>query len=325
VKNVKSTNRFDTLVNERSKIINGLRTFFLAIARFILVVGIAYVIISPLIGVLMNSLFSNDDHFNPMVYLIPQYPTLERYRVVMAANVMDYWRVLGRNTLYVVSLAVIQVAVCSFVGYGFARFQFPLKKLLFAFVIIMIVTPMHTIMLPLFMTFQAFDPFGLVTAATGQPYNMLGSIWPMYMMTLLGAGLCSGLYIFIFNQFFRGLPKEIEEAAEIDGAGSFGTYWRVMIPNALPAIVTVLIFSIVWQYNDKFFAQLFTISPNIVLSKHLSGLGATVGSQLSLQDPSLTTLYIYAGVILAIIPLILIYVILQKQFIEGVERSGIVG
>jgi len=133
------------------------------------------------------------------------------------------------------------------------------------------------------------------------------------------------LYIYIFNQFFRGLPKEIEEAAYIDGAGSFYTYFHVMLPNAMPSMVTVLIFSVVWQFNDKFYAQLFSISQNIVLSKQISSLQASVASLYQLRDPSLTTLYLYAGVVLVIVPLLVTYILLQRQFIEGVERSGIVG
>jgi multiple sugar transport system permease protein len=288
-----------------------------------LIIGVSYVIVSPLLGVAARSFFSNTDQFNPMVYMIPQTPTLERYQV--ALRVMSYASVLPRNLLFVGGLAVIQAIVCSMVGYGFARFRFPLKGLLFGCLIIMIVMPSHVIMLPLYMLFQRFDPLGIVTRLGLTPPNLLASPWPMYIMTVFGAGLRSGLYIYIFTQFFRGLPKEIEEAAEIDGAGAFYTYMRVMLPNAVPSALTVLIFSVVWQFNDKFYAQLFSISPRIVLSKQISGLQASVSNLYQLRDPSLTTLYLYAGVMLAIVPLLVLYIILQRRFIEGVERSGIVG
>jgi multiple sugar transport system permease protein len=310
-------------LNRRGRLLTGVKTAALSLFRLVLIVGVAYMIVSPLIGIAANSFFSNEDHFNPMVYLIPQHPTLERYQV--AIKIMGYWNVLARNILYVMGLAVLQVFVCSMVGYGFARFKFPLKRLLFACVIIMIVMPSHVIMLPLYMLFQNFDPFGLIARLGGVPPNLLASPLPMYIMTLFAAGLRSGLYIYIFNQFFRGLPKEIEEAAQIDGAGSFYTYIRVMLPNAIPSAITVLIFSIVWQFNDTFYAQLFSISPRIVLSKQISGLQASVTNLYQLRDPSLTTLYLYAGVVLVIVPLLLTFIILQRRFIEGVERSGIVG
>ena len=312
-----------TASNTRGKLISGAKQCVVTLLRFALIIGVAYVIISPLIGVATNSFFSNEDKFNPMVYLIPIAPTLERYQV--AIKVMNYWSVLWRNIAYVAGLAVVQAAVCSMVGYGFARFNFPLKKLLFACVVIMIVMPTHTIMLPLYMLFQNFDPLGFVARSGGAPPNLLASPLPMYIMTIFAAGLRSGLYIYIFNQFFRGLPKEIEEAASIDGAGALYTYARVMLPNAAPSMVTVLIFSVVWQFNDKFFAQLFSISPSVVLSKQISSLQASVANLYQLRDPSLTTLYLYAGVMLVIIPLLIAYILMQRQFIEGVERSGIVG
>ncbi|MDR2657091.1 MAG: carbohydrate ABC transporter permease [Oscillospiraceae bacterium] len=315
--------RSETSRNTRGRIISGTKSWLLALLRWGLIIGVSYVIVSPLLGVAARSFFSNTDQFNPMVYMIPQTPTLERYQV--ALRVMSYASVLPRNLLFVGGLAVIQAIVCSMVGYGFARFRFPLKGLLFGCLIIMIVMPSHVIMLPLYMLFQRFDPLGIVTRLGLTPPNLLASPWPMYIMTVFGAGLRSGLYIYIFTQFFRGLPKEIEEAAEIDGAGAFYTYMRVMLPNAVPSALTVLIFSVVWQFNDKFYAQLFSISPRIVLSKQISGLQASVSNLYQLRDPSLTTLYLYAGVMLAIVPLLVLYIILQRRFIEGVERSGIVG
>ncbi|GHV32554.1 transporter [Clostridia bacterium] len=321
---VRAVTRSKTFRNEQQRLIQGGKGWLFAIFRLVIIVGISYVILGPLIGIISSSFFSNADKYNPMVYMIPQAPTLERYELALLR--MDYWNVLLNNMLYVLSLMVIQLVVCSLVGYGFARFQFPFKKVLFACVIIMIVIPTHSIMLPLYMTFQNFDPLGLIGLLTGErSVNLLMEPWPMFIMTIFAGGLRSGLYIYIFNQFFRGLPKEIEEAASVDGAGTFYTYARVMMPNAMPSIITVAIFSLVWQYNDTFFSTLFNIKPTIVLSKQIASLQATIVNLDQVMDPSISALYVYAGIVLAIIPLVLLYVLLQKQFIEGVERSGIVG
>jgi multiple sugar transport system permease protein len=239
------------LINKRRHIERSFKNFLFAAFRTVLIVGIAYVIIGPLIGMIASSFFSNEDHVSPLVFLIPQNPTLERYSLTLA--IMDYWNVLGRMAVYVLSLTAVQLVICGMAGYGFARFNFPLKKVMFACVIVTIVLPAHSIMYPLYTTFQNFNFLGLGSI------NMLGTSMPMYIMTLFGVGLRSGLYIFIFTQFFRGLPKEIEEAALIDGAGSFRTFATVMVPNALPAIVTVTIFSLVWQYNDAFYGRLFNV------------------------------------------------------------------
>ncbi|MCL2819790.1 MAG: carbohydrate ABC transporter permease [Oscillospiraceae bacterium] len=313
-----------TISSKRGRAERKLKEWVFALFRTALVLGISYVILSPLIGIIASSFFSNEDNYNPIVYLIPQSPTLERY--ITSIMRMDYFTVLGNMMLYVVGLTVLQVIVCSMAGYGFARFNIPFKRVLFACVIITIVLPSHTIMYPLYTTFQTFNPLGIVGLFNeGSSVNLLGTPWPVIIMTALGVGLRSGLYIFIFNQFFRGLPKEIEEAALIDGAGNIRTYLQVMMPNATAAIVTVTIFSVVWQYNDNFLGRLFNVSDDILLSRRIGSLQATIANLDQIRDPSITTLYVYAGVVLMILPLLLIYIFMQKHLIEGIERSGIVG
>lgn len=222
--------------------------------RAAILIGVGYVILSPVIGIIVNSISSNKDAYNPMVFVLPQFPTLERY--ALAIERMNYFPTMFRDLLYTLTLTALQLLVCSMVGYGFARFDFPMKKLLFGCVVVMIVIPAHTIMLPLYMTFKSFDPFGIVSAIKGTP-GIMGTVVPMYIMTLLGCGVRSGLYIYIFNQFFRGLPKEIEEAALVDGCGVWYTYFRIMLINAMPAVITVAVFSIVWQFNDTFMRSYF--------------------------------------------------------------------
>lgn len=311
------------LHNEGQRVVRSFKSFLMSIFRLILIVGISYVILGPIIGIAASSFFSDADKLSPIVYLIPQNPTLDRY--ALAITRLNYWTVMRNMLVYVVSLSMIQIVVCSMVGYGFARFQFPFKKVLFAFVIIMIVIPAHSIMLPLYVTFRNFDPLWLFSAIRGEAINLQGTPVPMYIITIFGCGLRSGLYIYIFNQFFRGLPKEIEEAAFVDGAGTLYTYVRVMIPNAMPSIITVAIFSLVWQYNDLFYANIFNISGDWILSKPLNTLQNTIITIDEIRDPAISSLYVYAGIILMILPMLLIYIFLQKQFIEGVERSGIVG
>lgn len=303
--------------------LNNVKKFLISLLRVAILIGVGYVILSPIIGMVVNSISSDRDAYNPMVFVLPQFPTLERYQLVLES--LDYIPTIARDLLYTLSLMFLQIVVCSMVGYGFARFQFPFKKLLFGFVVVMIVIPAHTIMLPLYITFRQFDPFGIITAITGSPINLMGTPVPMYIMTALGCGLRSGLYIYIFNQFFRGLPKEIEEAALVDGAGVWYTYFKIMLVNAMPAVITVAVFSMVWQFNDTFFAKLFLISEDVVISKKISILQATIANDYKILDTAIQELYLNAGIILVILPIVIIYLLLQRYFIEGVERSGIVG
>ena len=313
-------------VNDRDKMQslgNDLRDVVLVICKVVILVGVCYVILSPIIGIIVNAISSDADAYNPMVYVLPQHPTVERFQV--AFKRVDYIPTMIRDIIYTLSLMVVQIVVCSMVGYGFARFDFPLKKLLFGCVVVMIVIPSHTIMLPLYMTFKEFDPFGLITLLGGEPINLMGTTIPMYMMTFLGCGVRSGLYIYIFNQFFRGLPKEIEEAAFVDGAGVWYTYFRIMLVNAMPSVITVSVFSLVWQFNDTFYAKLFLISDNVVISKKIATLQAMIANQDQILDTTIQELYMDAGIVLVVLPIVIIYVLLQRYFIEGVERSGIVG
>lgn len=301
---------------------SGFKSILFRIFRLILLAGISYVILAPVIGTVSSSFFSNSDAYNPMVFTIPIAPTLERYTRAIAR--MDYFPTVLNTILYSLSLTAIQVLVCASVGYGFARFQFPLKKVLFACVVVMIVLPSHAIMLPLYIIFRNFDPLGLFSLLHLDT-NLMGTPWPSYIMTILGCGLRSGLYIYIFTQFFRGLPREIEEAAFVDGAGTLYTFLRIMLANAAPAVVTVAVFSLVWQYNDTFFGNLFRIGSDILVSKKLSSLQVNIATVDKILDIAIQELYVNAGVVLVMLPVVILYLILQKRFIEGIERSGIVG
>ena len=291
--------------------------------RYAVLIGIAYIILSPLISILSKSFFNDSDVYNSMVYLIPAEPTFRNYLLAMTR--MDYWPTLLRTALYVGSLTIIQLFVCALVGYGFARFEFPLKKLLFGCVVLSIVIPSYTIMLPLYVQFREFDPLHILSLIGVGPLNWLTTAKPVYLMTLLGCGLNAGLFIYIYVQFFRGIPKELEEAALVDGAGFIRTFFQIMLPNAKPSIITVAVFSIVWQYNDSFYSGLFGLSTDYQLGIKLQGLGRALDSLDKIVNPEFQELYINAGVVMMIIPILIIYIILQKSFIEGVERSGIVG
>lgn len=309
--------------NDRKRWSSNAKGFIIGLLKFLLIVGVSYVILGPVLGIISSSFFSNADNYNTMVYMIPQEPTLERYS--KAIHYLDYWKVMRNSLLYSISLMLIQVLICSMVGYGFARYKFPLKNVLFACVVVMIVIPTHTIMLPLYMTFANFDVLGIVSLIKGAPVNILSTPIPLYIMTALGCGLRSGLYIYIFNQFFRGLPKEIEEAAFVDGAGTWYTYFRIMLVNAMPSVITVAIFSMVWQYNDTFYGRLFLISDDLIISKKIASLAGNIANAEKILDPAIQQLYVDAGIVLIMLPVLIIYIALQKYFIEGVERSGIVG
>ncbi len=285
----------------------------------VVLLGIVYVILSPFIGVISSSIKSRGDLYNPLVYLIPQSPTLENYSI--AAEIMGYSKTLLSTLIYVVVITFLQVVVTSLVGYGFARYEFPFSKILFACVILTIVVPVESIMVPLYTDMRYFSPFGLFGE---NGINLINTYVPILLLTLTGMGLRGGLFIYIFRQFFKGIPKELEEASLIDGAGAFRTYLTIMMPNAVPPIVTVSMFSIVWQYNDIFYANMF-MSKFDFISIRVASVASMFANVGAIKDPNYVTVVANAGIVLATIPIIIIYLVLQRFFMESIERSGIVG
>jgi len=324
IESLQSFTKSATFENSLQKWTGRVKNFIIGICLAVIIAGVCYIIVSPIIGVLSRSFMSSQDLANPLVFLIPQNFTLEN--MVYAIRHMDYVPTLITTLIYSLGFAVLHVFITSLVGYGFARFKFPGSGILFALVIVTIVVPVQTFMVPLFLNFRYFmgqPDWNLIGMASIGGINLPWS-WSILLLTVTGVGLRSGLYIYIFRQFFRGLPKEIEEAAFIDGAGTFYTYAKVMIPNAVPAIVTVFLFSFVWHYNDTFYTSLL-MHGNRFMATMLGALPQTFNVHETVNNPLIVQLVVFAGVLLAIAPILTIYLILQRYFIEGLERSGIVG
>ena len=148
---------------------------------------------------------------------------------------------------------------------------------------------------------------------------MLNTPYVLYLPALLGVGIRSGLFIYIFRQFYRNLPKELEDAAYIDGCGYYKTFFRIILPNARTSILTVLLFSVVWYWNDYFMTSMYT-SINTV-STALSMLAESSVNLDSYIKPSL----LQSGCLLVMLPLLILYLCCERFFTGGIERSGIVG
>lgn len=287
--------------------------------KLCIIVGISFIVLASVFGIVSKAFMDIEDFYNPLVYMIPMNFTWENMEY--ALKYMDYFHSLLITAGFCVLIMGIQLIICALIGYGFARYKFPGGNLLFGLVVLTIIIPANTMMTPMYIQFRYFNPFGLLK---GDGYNLINTVWPMVLLTATGMGLRSGLFIFIYRQFFRGLPKEFEESAFIDGAGPMRTFFKVMLPNARPAIIIVALFSFVWQYNDMFYAGILMSSRGL-LSTKLNGLFDTVSQIQWITDRNQITLIVDAGVVLTIVPLILLYLFLQRYFMEGIERSGIVG
>ena len=324
VQSVQAWTQSATYDNTMQKWSGRIKNFIIGICLAIIVTGVCYIILSPVIGIISRAFMSSVDLANPLIFLIPENFTFEN--IVFAYRHMNYLQTLFMTLSFALLFSVIHVVITSLVGYGFARFKFPGVNILFALCILTIVVPVQTFIVPMFLNFRFFlgrDEWNLIGPATLFGATMPWS-WSFLLLTVTGVGLRSGLYIYIFRQFFRGLPKEIEEAAFIDGAGPFYTYLKVMIPNAVPAIITVFLFAFVWHYNDTFYSARL-ITGNRFMATMLSALAPTFNLIEEVNNPLVTQLVVFSGVLLTIAPVLTIYLFLQRYFIEGLERSGIVG
>ena len=293
--------------------------------RALLLLGISYVILYPLLIKLSASFLSQVDMYDMTVKWIPKTPTLENFQIVMEK--MKYGKHLFYTLFISATGAFLQVACTTLAAYAFARLKFPGRGLIFAIVILTLVVPPQTYMVPSYMQFRFFDFFGLGQLLGLEPISLINTPLPLYIMSIGCVATKNGLFIYIMKQFFANLPKEIEEAAEVDGAGVFKTFFFIMLPNAKPALTTISVFAFVWIYNDLYMASTYMPSAPM-FSTALSTLVFRVSESYSNSTPiDVVTLSVLtnAGALLIILPLIILFCVAQKQFVEGVERTGITG
>lgn len=321
------------MIRQRDQIILGkIMSSLWVFVRACLIIGMSFIILYPILMKLSIAFKSRDDLYNPMVVWIPENYTLENIKIAM--EVMKFFPTLTNSIILSSITMIMSVISCSLAGYGFARFKFKGNSILFALVILTILIPAQTLSIPLYTHFRYFDFFGIISLFNkGEPLNLMNSYWPIIMTTLTANGIKAGLFIYIFRQFFKGMPNEVEEAAIIDGAGVFKTFYKVMLPNAVPAIITVMLFAFVWQYNDVFYSGLYLGQADL-MSKALAQIGNNTATymnilegntQTSAVDPVLIQLIVDTGILMAIAPLIIMYMFVQRWFVESVERTGIVG
>ena len=240
----------------------------------------------------------------------------ENYKT--ALNTLRYQERLF-NTVFVVLTSVIgHILSCSFIGYGFARYEFKFKKFWFALLLLAIIIPTETIIVPLYILFSRM--------------GFMGTYLTIIVPSFLGFGLRGALYVFIFRQFFLSLPKALEEAAAIDGAGPIKTFFLIALPNARSSALISLVLGIVWHWNDTLEPTMYIEEQSkYLLPQMLPNLYNMISSNATAEQILNNTYEIYndavvmAATTLVVLPLIVFYLAVQSQFMISVERSGITG
>ena len=298
-----------------------------SVCRFILLFGLCFLILQPIFNKISVSFMTEDDLYNPTVISIPENFTTANYLLVN--ELINYVKTIKNSLLIAVTISVLQIAVCTLVGYGFARFEFPLKKFWFACVMLVILIPPQTISSSLHLHFRFFDVLGIYEMITGNTINLRGSAIPYYLMSAGCMGLKNGLYIFMIRQFFRTIPKELEEAAYVDGCGTLKTFLKIMLPDAKPILTSCFLFAFVWQWTDGFYSKMFLGNISLV-STSLARLSDTLGAyimRITGTTTSISVAYsnciVSTGTLMIIMPLIVLYLFAQKGFVESLSSSGI--
>lgn len=277
---------------------------------YLILIDTAFIYLNPIFYMITTMVKDSVDLLDPGVQWVPT--------VIYFGVLQDAWDKLRYVESFMISftiasaVAVLQTISCAVAGYAFARLSFPFKKFWFFCLLLTFIVPPQVTILP---TLLAVSELGL-----------MNSYYPMIIPALFGHGLKGALFVIIFRQFFSTQPKELEEAAKIDGANVLRIFYRVMLPLAKPAILVVFLFSFVWSWNDYYLPSMFMITAEEVpLSMGISRISAEMLLEANESGPSIFDEPLkMAASFLIVMPPLLLYTFTQRWFVEGVERTGLV-
>lgn len=300
--------------------------FLFLVFVYTMLVSLGFVYLYPVLHMLVTSLKSLPDLLDTSVKWVPTALTLNNFKE--AFDVMNFKDAIGDTLAIGLLPALAQTLVCAVTGYGFARFSFPGRGIILALVLITFIIPPYVLMVPTYTMYS--------------DYKILGTLSTLLLPAATGQGLKSAIFILIFMQFFRQTPVSLDEAARVDGAGEFKIFLRVAMPLAVPAFVVAFLFSFVWYWNETYFTSLYlggssmgntnTMTTLLLeLSKfeqsykgYLQSSSGSWGSAFMGESVANEAIKM-AATLITILPMLVIYFILQKQFVESIDRTGITG
>lgn len=302
----------------------------------VLILGLCFTIIYPILSLVPTIFSTVEDLGNPNVIWIPQEFSTISFRAAVRLVMPQGFLTMLYSILYAAGIMVLQVFFSAMVGYSLARVKFWGRGLVFGMVILVFLIPRQSLLLAQYIDFVHFNPLGIMKLFTAAgEVNLINNPIVLVMLAVFGFGVNQSLFIFLFSQFFKNIPKELEEASLIDGCGFYRTYFRIMLPNAVPIISTVAILSFVWNYGDTYFTNYFNPDGSY-MSTLLSSTFITANKDYILR--ALTTWYNapvatdlafdavkQAGVLIFLIPLLIVYLVGQRKLVENMENSGLVG
>ncbi len=328
-------NLIDTSVNasfiKLKKLEKSAYSWVISLFRIIILLSVGFIIIYPLFYMIVVSLQSKYAFLNSTRVWIPtDFDIVKNYKI--ALDCLEYSRSVLSTFKNEIVAALIQVVTCAVAAYGFARFNFRGKRIMTAILFMTILVPDMVLLIPKTVNFSQLDflgILGLLNKLTGLDLrpNVLNSTGPFWLTALFGVGLRSGILIYIYIQFFRGLPRELEEAAWVDGAGPIRTFLSIAVPSSGVVILTVTVFSLIWHWNDVLLSGMY-LTKEYPLSIMLQNIDTALAQKYHLsvgsQHPEAMA-YMMASCLLYIAPMLIFYMIVQRWFIESIDRVGITG
>lgn len=280
---------------------------------YFILTGMGFVFLYPLLYMLSVSFMDTEDLVDATVTWIPTHLSVESF--VKAAKTLQFWDGLKDSLIMTVIPAALQTFMLALAGYGLALYRVPGKRFWLVLAVFIFLIPTQVTMIPRFLLFNS--------------YHTIGTIWPVYLISLFGQGVKSSVFLLIYYNFFKSYPKSMDEAAKIDGAGAATVFFRIALPMAKPALVLTYLFSFIWIWNDTTQLPQYSTGAVTTLPMHLqqfverfNKLYASVGVS---TGGSLNESIRLAGTLLTILPLIVLYFIVQRQFVESIERTGLTG
>ena len=273
-----------------------LKRKLLQIPILLLFIILAVIMLLPIIWMLLSSFKPDNEIIRFPPTLFPSAFTMKNF--IKCTQRIDIWVYLKNSFIYSFGATLPSLLVNTMAGYAFARYDFKGKDIIFVIFLATMMIPFQVIMIPSFLEVHALGMYD----------NYAGLIIPK---------IAAAYWIFMLRSAFSGLPKELEEAARIDGLSEFGIYARIMMPLIKPALVTLIILSVNGNWNDLLWPLIIT--SNSKMRTLSNGLALFVGARTIEYGAA------FAGAAISLIPMLVLYIFGQKYFVEGQATSGLKG
>lgn len=279
------------------------------IGIYFVLICIGFIFLSPIFEMISKSIMTTDDLINPSITWIAKHATLDNFK--NAITTLNIPSSLINSIWFSCLLAVAQTAVSAMTGFALSRYTFKGRNFWYVMLILAFILPIPLLTVPRIMVFG--------TAESILGIDLINTIVPQFLMSLLGQGTYSTMLILIFYNFFNMIPKSLDEAAMIDGAGSLKVFYHVAIRLSLSTILVVFLFSFVFNWNETYTTSIMAGDSVELIPAKLAIFGGGTG-ETEVNEASRM-----AATLIAIAPLLILYLLVQKQFIEGIENTGITG